>query len=151
MPWGVELVVSAQTDLLDDHAVTIVKSTLPGDCVMQLSTESSDSFEVVSPTTEATDIFQLPGGLFLTRLSGTDWSYLEMVHPSDCAGSQVVDAQDGDRHWFTTKFRLLTDSLEKGVIRRVRVRGIFIRRDDDEAQALQCYQQFATAAPPLAS
>jgi hypothetical protein len=39
--------------------------------------------------------------------------------------------------------------LEKGVMLRARVRGVFLPRRQDESLAAECHAAFAAAEPPL--
>jgi hypothetical protein len=60
-----------------------------------------------------------------------------------------VKASPGDAA-LRLRHRLLWQPLEKGVILRARVRGIFLPRQDDMRIAAACYRQFVVADPPLA-
>jgi hypothetical protein len=72
-------------------------------------------------------------------------SYAEMVHPSDFVRADVSADNSGVR----LKTELFPESLEKGVIRRARMRALFIARSADEAVAAGLWCDFSTAAPPL--
>jgi hypothetical protein len=123
---GVELLLSAQTSLLDSQPGSIVESTLP----------AGESLEVTSD-----------GCAVLFRPSVWQVSYLEMIQPSDRAGRELtlIESLPGVR------WRLFPESLEKGVIRRGRVRGLFVPRANDIEIAAQCYEAFLAAPPPLST
>ncbi len=87
-------------------------------------------------------------GCLLFRLPGGDLSYAEMVHPADF---QYDEFQPGESRGNVVciAHRLFRTNLEKGVILRARVRGIFLKRPDDTQIAARCYAAFAGADPPL--
>ena len=47
--------------------------------------------------------------------------------------------------------QLFSERLEKGVILRARLRGVFLPRQRDTRVAAACYTAFAAAEPPLAT
>ena len=120
LTYGVELILSVQTGLLDSQPYIATHSRLPHAYVQRLD---------IGP------------GVFLFRLPDATWSYVEMVHPTD-----YVDAfHNGD----SIGFSLFNERLEKGVIRRGRLQGLFVPRHDDEAIAQECYEQFEASQLPL--
>ncbi len=89
-------------------------------------------------------------GCLLFRMPDLDLSYVEMVHPADFQYDELRrDESGGDVACIT--HRLFRTNLEKGVILRARVRGIFLKRSADMEIAAQCYAAFAGADPPLAA
>ena len=71
-------------------------------------------------------------------------SYLEMVHPTDFTGVQIATADELP----TVRWHVFPERLEKGVIRRARVRGLFLPRDNDLQHAREQIEAFVLS--PLA-
>jgi hypothetical protein len=55
----------------------------------------------------------------------------------------------GKPDWSRLETSLITEQLEKGVIRRGRMRAIWLPREDDQQLALDVYQQFLVSRLPL--
>jgi hypothetical protein len=144
------LIVSVQTNLLDSDPSILATSVLPIECILRLQGPAADQFELLSiddptpqPATPAGD-----AGLLLFRLAGGRLSYVEMVHPADFCGVSVT-VEDALKHWVRSSFQLFPERLEKGVIRRARLRGCFLPRNGDRTGAVTLYREFAASAPPL--
>ena len=73
-------------------------------------------------------------------------SYVEMAYPSDVV---EFSTEQVERQRLESRFRLLCQHLEKGVIRRLRVSAWFVERDADFQGAKQLFQQLVESAPPL--
>jgi hypothetical protein len=142
---GIELIVSAQTSLLGVDPALRVESTLPLGEVLAL--RASDRFESLAVAPRGLTIDRAPG-VFLFRPAGADWSYLEMVFPSDFSTARFSIESEA-AHRLRLANRLFPESLEKGVIRRGRLRGLFLARSEDEAAALTAFRAFAASPPPL--
>lgn len=144
---GVELIVSAQTEQLDSDPRLIVGSRLPARQVLRLC-ERRQGFEPIEHGSDSDSAPVASGGL-LYRLAANDFSYLEMIHPADRSQVQLVpfDAAAGI---LESRFSLFDEHLEKGVIRRGRMAGIFLPRGDDQRIAWSCYQRFINSPLPLA-
>ena len=129
---GLEVILSAQTSLLDSQPATHVGSALPpGEAIVLNERGTPVEFDAQSPRA------------VLFRPEYFAMSYLEMVHPTDFAGVQLENLGGLN----SVRWRLFPESLEKGVIRRGRVRGLFLPRDSDLDQAPQLLADFA--ASPL--
>jgi hypothetical protein len=72
------------------------------------------------------------------------WSYAEMVYPGDFTESYIRRSDDG---WHTT-WDLFPERLEKGVIRRARMRGVFFA-GEDLSTALAAFEHFQASPLPL--
>lgn len=83
----------------------------------------------------------------LVRLPGEAWSYVEMTHPSDPAECEVSSCADTGRAALRHGF--FSGSLEKGVILRARLRGVFLPREADCDAASTAFAEWTAAAPPL--
>jgi hypothetical protein len=79
------------------------------------------------------------------RLPHSAVSYIEIAHPDDSLTPSL--AHHGGEVRLTT--RLFGLPLEKGVILRSRLRGLFVPQADDKAQADAAVAEFAAAPPPL--
>jgi hypothetical protein len=104
---------------------------------------------VYEPAGERTDTGAAGSGgtCTLFRWPHVDFTYVEMVHPSDFHSCDI--SHDRETGWATLRHSLFSSSLEKGVILRARLRGAFLPRDDDEVAAASCFARFLAAAPPL--
>ena len=133
---GLELILSAQTDLLDSRPQIEVRSTFPAGELLHWE-GSYSCFQPVSAAAGSTST------LFLFRPANSTLSYVEMIHPSDFAGVALPS--------FTSQlaWTLFPESLEKGVIRRSRVCGLFIPREQDTATALAAYRRLEAEPLPL--
>ena len=68
--------------------------------------------------------------MLVFRLAGSDISYLEMVCEADFHGGEL-SSESGLKsmvHWTS---RLFNERLEKGVMRKGRIWGLFLPRVDD--------------------
>jgi hypothetical protein len=98
----------------------------------------------VESTFAGGQVLKLSGScLVLFRPQESSASYCEMVEPEESAGCET--SEDGGST--AIRWTLFPDSLEKGVIRRARVRGLILPRQGDEELALACYRAFL--ASPL--
>jgi len=72
---------------------------------------------------------------------GAGWCCLEFADPSNLDQTVVNNCR--------LEHQLFPGHLEKGVIRRTRLRALFVPAATASATAAACYQQFLDAAPPL--
>lgn len=149
---AMDLVVSIQTDLLDSHPSIHVNSRLPSAReALTLAAPDANRFEPLEPTSEAAVVAQ-PGGLgcVLLRLppmdNGIAYSYAEMVHPGDLGQMSLFWSSEGQTE---ITHLLLSDFLEKGVIRRARLRGVFLDREGDAEAAANWYRALVSERLPL--
>jgi hypothetical protein len=147
---ALDLVVSVRAHALDSHPELAVSSVLPANEVLRLQSLGPDGWAPLCLTTAtSTTIGPDSGtGCLLFRMPGSDLSYVEMVHPADFQCDEFPRDESREDIVCTTH-RLFRTNLEKGVILRARVRGIFLKRSDDRKIAAQCYAAFAGADPPL--
>jgi hypothetical protein len=122
---GIDLIISMQTSLLYSDPTLSVVSEFPD-----------------GSTTRVID----GGTLILHRLDGLACSIAHCVHPTDCEQAEIIQAESGGA---IASYRLFDPGLEKGVIRRARLRTALLPRADDEQQALAAYESLTAAAPPL--
>jgi hypothetical protein len=142
---GIELWVSVQTRKLDSRPRVRIGNRFPA----------------------GTQVLRVPDwpdpGLQVFRPPGIQVSYVESVYPSDvadlAAAARVVDGNDNSggnsprgNEWVDTVATwtgLNVEWMEKGVIRRCRVRGWWVMRDGDLAAAADLTRAFLADAPPL--
>jgi hypothetical protein len=122
---AVDLEVSVQTQLLDSDPTLTTVSRVPAGDVVAIGADG-------------------PSICWLLRPGGAEWSYVEMVHSHAC------DSEIGTvANVSSLRHRLFAERLEKGVILRTRVRGVFLDRKQDVERARTAYQEFLAAPPSL--
>jgi hypothetical protein len=139
---ALEVIVSSQTSLLESQPLTILESTLPPGEISVWNAQGT--------------LLELKSGQWLSGDAAPcvvlfrprDWSlsYCEMVQPADCSAVRVEDA-----HLPCVRWQLFPESLEKGVIRRGRVRGVYLPRDRDAELALAAFHEFVNSPPALST
>ncbi len=145
---GVEIIASVQTNLLDSDPRMTIGSTLPRCDISRLSDAIEPRFEHVTATDVKPLVLDSGVGLILFRLAGAAYSYIEMIHPADFSAAELRECTS-DEERICSKFRIFDEPLEKGVIRRSRVCGMFLAREGDEQVAVECYRRFVDSAVPL--
>lgn len=147
---GVELILSVQTELLDSDPRMIVESHLSNSRMLRVDGGQHASAEAID--IDVSDISSPvtldPPGILLYRPCEASFSYLELVHPSDFIDLEIARASQ-DSSEYASRFTMFEAPLEKGVIRRGRLRGLLLSRDDDVASARSCYEQFIASPIPL--
>ncbi|HEV3345019.1 MAG TPA: hypothetical protein VG125_31875 [Pirellulales bacterium] len=118
----VDLVVSVETNLLDS------RPELEAQTWLAMPAEASR-----------------PANGCLARFPQLGLSYLELAHPGDALAPLFTRVGAAVR--LTT--RLFGQPLERGVILRSRLRGVFAPLSASESLAADALAQFAAAAPPL--
>jgi hypothetical protein len=81
-----------------------------------------------------------------------DTSYIEMVQPNDCARriiSEPVGEQSAHRTTLSTRYGLFGLDLDKGVVLRARLRGLWIQSQAPEVVARARCEEFLREPPPL--
>ncbi len=141
---AVELQVSVQTPLLDFPPQVATQSVLRTAAELKMLPCAAATWS--DPTSAASPLS--PGGMALAiELSAGDrpWQYVEMIHAED---AQSASAEQCDGVWRIQQ-ELFEPGLEKGVIRRVRVRGLFYAGTLDQALVERAYRTFHGASLPL--
>lgn len=132
------LIASVETDLLDTWPLLSVCSRLEAAAQPLAASETG----TLAPAEESNASSVLIAG------DGVAW--FEAVHPSDRSEAMLdcePDAGGSTSHW-----RLFSQFLEKGVIRRARVAAALLpsgEMADSIEKAADCYRAFAVAEPPL--
>lgn len=144
----VEMVISAQTDLLDSGPAWSISSIVrDSDLFYANISGAAPSFIEIS---RAEHNFVRPAEsaahLFVFRVPGLSISYAQMVHPSDFASADID--LDGMQP-LVLNTTLFPERLEKGVIRRGRICGWFLPAENDLAAVLQLAREFVDEPLPL--
>jgi len=143
--------VSVQTSLLDSQPVVRVTSRLPVTDAWRL--DGSGQFVPALAEGSATKRLTPDDGpgCVLYRLedggAGRPLSYAEMVYPSDFV--ELTVQRSGDGNTVQAAHRLFAAFLEKGVIRRARLRGVLLDRDEDLGTTAEWYGRMASERLPL--
>lgn len=151
-----DLLISIQTDLLESRPLLEVRTGLPGELwsadVSSLHANAADpAWEPLrtGATQPRGSLSLAQGRIVLCRIPNIDFSYAEMIHPSDDLGATWRPNSATASPAGILERRLFHEYLEKGVIRRARLRGIFVPRDDDGRLALGSYRDFLAERLPL--
>jgi hypothetical protein len=134
----IDAIVSLQTTLLECYPKTILTTALPAEHSLVLSTEETAE-QSVSSIFESDELVGI-----LLRGIHPEWSYVEITHPTDLGTWRI------EKNGTTRMQRELGGEFqEKGVIRRLRVRGAFVAANNDRELARQIMSDFVVAPPPL--
>lgn len=140
-PAGIEMILSAQTNLLDSRPSVEVSNTFgSGDLLLK----TSDDRPATSAITRDFDV----DAPLLYAIHRPDeapaTSMVLLVHPSDFyLATSLIEPQP------RISFSVFPNSLEKGVIRRAYFQLRFVARVDDLATAEQLLESVASMEPPL--
>jgi hypothetical protein len=150
---GLELIVSMQTSFLDSQPESLVTSELHASEVLILDSVLEQVAQPFDPAVQQATFSGAAGKaayLFLFRLSDS-LSYAEMVHPGDFVSAQLDASSTATRPGtlFKLTWRLFPEPLEKGVIRRCRIAGWFLPRDNDQQRSADLFRQFVEEPLPL--
>ncbi len=144
---SLSLLVSVQTHLLETWPSISIESDLRSAEVLLVSAQANDGIDfnalslgdhVFYPTASA--------GCILHRPAGADFSYAEIMPPSDFREMRLSWNTDGFCH---TAWSLFADFLEKGVIWRARLQSLLLPRREDVELAKACCQAIDQRPLPL--
>ena len=138
---GLELILSAQTSLLESAPLTQVTTAFSAGEILVCTAGTC------TPVMQNVDLnFETQPDFFLIRpVESESVSLLLFTRPSDFHRATVSVGAPSIAFW------VFPDSLEKGVIRRATFQLSLISRSNDEVSAIGIWQQVAFAAPPLAT
>jgi len=145
---AIELVASIQTQLLDAQARLSARSRVAARDVFRLRDPHRAEFERCEPARSNRFHSSQDPACFLLRLDDR-LSYAEMVHPLDFQGSALAFDSGPAGAGVALNHDLFLSPLEKGVILRARVLGLFLPRRDDQQAVAAHYAIFSAAEPPL--
>jgi len=142
----IELVLSAQTDLLDSGPAWRINSFVRDAALLHCDIQGERAVDDISAVVKAFDAAVSSEHLFLFRAPSLGITYAQMVHPSDFAGANV--ALDG-RQPMVVSTTLFPERLEKGVIRRGRICGWVMPVENDIETAVMLARDFVNEPLPL--
>jgi hypothetical protein len=132
---SMSLLVSVQTHLLDTLPKIVLASEIPSDEMHFIALGEDTQAEIVPIES---DLILTPSDAVsctLRRLRSAPISYAEIVREADFRQLRFQRSSTGE---MSAKWELFADFLEKGVIRRARVYGVLLPREDDIELALEC-------------
>ncbi len=94
----------------------------------------------------------LPPRFFTESGSSHDLGYAEMVQPNDCArriSREPVGWPSKPQTSLSTRYALFGHDLEKGVVLRARLRGIWLPSQSPEKEIQRLYEEFLREPPSL--
>lgn len=142
----IDAIVSLQTSLLECYPTVQTITSLAAQEAWFVPSSGSKArllaHEVSPEQTTSSDEF---AGVVL-RSADRSWSYLEMTHPEDL-GTWQADCEESGK-WRLQRL-LGGEFQEKGVIRRLRVRGVFLPQEEDIEIASRLLREFASSPSPL--
>jgi|tagenome__1003787_1003787.scaffolds.fasta_scaffold20922815_3 hypothetical protein len=132
---SMSLLVSVQTHLLDTLPRIVVTSQFPSGETHFIATGENEGAEIVP--IESDCALHPTGAVSCTlhRHRSAPVSYAQIVAATDFR--QLRFDRDPVNH-MSAKWELFADFLEKGVIRRARVHGVLLPRENDIELALEC-------------
>lgn len=145
---GIELLVSMETSLLDSDPKLRSVSQYEGEALWLTRGDDGVNVSEVECNSANDSVWESPSGesgFFLFRLRDYEASYAEMVLPADFQGARLTQTSAGVQ----LTYELFPESLEKGVIRRGRIRSLFLPRQNDAESAWQVYEDLCADRPPL--
>lgn len=154
---NIDLHVSVRTDQPSCDPELFVQSFVPRSECFIVKGPGSELIQLASDKPHLLTRLNSTGCLLL-RPEGRAWSLVEMVHPVDFAKETVHPVGlagnalkcHPEHPGFThLQHHLFTQSLEKGVLLRARLRAIIIDRVDDLKTAATLYAEFTDEPPVL--
>ena len=138
---GLELILSAQTHLLQSKPETKVTATFAS---MSIAAKTAMADQIHELDSDANFGPEETIQYFLIRPhNSSELSILLMSHPSDFHRAAVQSGQ--------VAFWVFPHSLEKGVIRRARFQMRLLERATDEIEAARIFAGVEQESPPLAT
>jgi hypothetical protein len=143
-----DLIVSVNTPLLDCDPEAAVQSILPASDLLNLRIQKDGGCRAAPLDEPQLESASEATGCFIARPSGSQFSYVEIVHPVDYTD---IDITHGDSAPPRVRIvhQFFRERLEKGVILRARMRAGIVARTADETTAADAYSRFAAMEPPL--
>jgi len=147
---GLDVCVSVQTELLDSNPALTVTSHVAAAEVLRLVDPAHAEFALVEQGSTPCSIEseQAPSCV-VARLADMDRSYVEFAHPQD--SSRTTIGLGDSPSTLRIAHEVFHGPLEKGVILRGRLRGLYLPRQDDLAIAARMYQEFLAQPLPLST
>lgn len=148
---ALELQVSVQTDELGIATPVIVASQLEAVEAWRLTDPAVGQFAPLSLAAARQQLLPNDGpGCLLLRLPAAPWSYAEMIHAADFQQDSVAfAASSSGARLASIEHRLFPGTLEKGVILRARLRGVFLHASEAAVETAKDYSSFLRGPLPL--
>ena len=140
---SLSLLISVETHLLDTWPRIAVSSQLACDQLLQVNSatgiaESLKPTQTIGPSKDICCV--------LHRLADLPISYVEIMPASDFRELAVLQVKGSG---YRAEWRLFADFLEKGVIRKARLQGAFLLRENDVQLSLVCCAAMERRPLPL--
>lgn len=149
--FGLEVIASVETDLLDGDPKFVARSEVTAG-EFGVFADVAPHFRplTLDPATGGHEFRPSPAGLWVQQPE-TGKIYLELPHPRDTVATRLsyCGAAGNSAQSLRIEHDLLHEFLEKGVLRRCRLRGVFLPPDDAAAVGQQALARFLTAELPL--
>jgi len=146
-----DTILSLQTDLLESFPGLAITTKMPAEAIWSVSDAASDNSGAAKELTLAAEqTLSLASDdsdcLLLRGTDSSDSSYAEMTYPEDRGKVEITRATNGE---YLLRRELGGAFLEKGVIRCLRVRGVFLPQKEDAKRVAACLVSLAAEQPPL--
>jgi hypothetical protein len=148
---AIDLQVSVQTDELGIATPVVAFSQLATAELERLVDAANATFASVSlePGRLNQLIPQDGPGCLVFHPPASPWCYAEMIHAADFQQDQLGVHESAGQRRATLEHRLFPGTLEKGVIVRARIRGLFLEEPDAARHVAEDYQHFLRSPLPL--
>jgi hypothetical protein len=140
-----------------DSAALRVSTIEPGDRQSALNTADGDEAAMIVPCFSGQLLaenraFALQPLIVPVAGENSRLHYVEMAHPDDVV-RRIIEVPAGDQpnppFAFSRRYGLLGHDLEKGIVLRARMRGLWIDNESPEETARSLYREFLSEPPPL--
>ena len=145
--YGIDLIVSMQTSLMDSDPSMTIHTDVGAAEAWQRSAAETERFRHVNGDSVSGADGDAARHLIVARHTIGTYGYAEMIHPSDFAGGELTWSEDESRLEIST--RIFDQRLEKGVIRRGHLRGVFVPRTGDFQSANRALTDLSASSPTL--
>ena len=139
-----DTILSLQTDLLESFPGIASETNLPAASTWVVS--DATAIELAAVEEKPVSLGSEDSDCLLLRAAEGGWSYAEMTYPEDRGEVEITRTADGV---YALRRQLGGAFLEKGVIRCLRVRGLFLPQKEDVQRAADCFASLANEQPPL--
>jgi len=150
--FGLEVMASLQTDLLDSDPRFVARTELAATTVEQLREGDPRQLQPLSFDSVA-GVCELrpPPAALLFRSTDFPLAYLEIPFHGDAVATRLARqaSPGGEKPRIRVEHDLLHEFLEKGVIRRCRLRGLFVPASGGDPLAREVVERFHQAELPL--
>ena len=139
----VDIVISVQTSLLESNPTISVQSIVQNAKLLEWNKQQ------LTPIEWGDRGFAESSGVAVCQFADSNVSFMTAVHPSDFQSFRFERTVMGNTERTVLKLDLFQHELEKGVIRRGRVRGVFLQAGNELEVARKISGDLANQPPPL--